>query len=179
MMLVAICGVKRSGKDTIAKYIEEKYAYKHIKIAEPLKQVCKILFNFSDEQLETDLKEEIDTRWQVSPRIVMQFLGTEIFQNQIDRIIPNLNRQFFIKSIVFQKDTNYVISDMRFLHEYSFIKEKYPKSILIRVEKNSVDKTDDHISETEYQNIPYNYLVYNNSTIYDLYAEIDCILNQN
>lgn len=174
-MLVAICGLKRSGKDTIAKHIDKQYGYKHIKIAEPIKQICKILFNFSDEQMETDIKEEIDPRWQVSPRTVMQFLGTEIFQNQINTIIPNLNRQLFMKSIVFKEDTNYVISDMRFLHEYSFIKEKYPHSIVIRVEKSN-DYHDSHISETEWQKIPFDYIVYNNSTIEDLHIQIDKIL---
>ena len=178
-MLVAICGLKRCGKDTIANHIEKSHAYKHIKIAEPLKQVCKILFNFSDEQLETDIKEEIDERWQVSPRTIMQFLGTEIFQNQINSIIPNLNRQLFMKSIVFKEKTNYVISDMRFLHEFSFIKEKYPHSIIIRVEKDQSDKTiDTHISELEWQKIPYDYLVQNDSTIDDLYKEIDKIFKK-
>ena len=43
--IIAVCGYKRSGKDTIAKYLNKKYNYKHLKITYKLKECLKLLFD--------------------------------------------------------------------------------------------------------------------------------------
>ncbi len=43
--IIAICGYKRSGKDTIAQYLVKKYNYKHHKITHKLKECIKLLFD--------------------------------------------------------------------------------------------------------------------------------------
>ena len=37
--IIAICGVMRSGKDTIANHLVENYGYENVKIADTLKRV--------------------------------------------------------------------------------------------------------------------------------------------
>lgn len=162
--VIAICGAKRSGKDTIASIISEKYGYEHIKIAHKLKQVCKILFNFTDEQLECDCKEDVDPHWNISPRQAMQFIGTDVMQYEIQRILPNIDRRFWIQSISrdidMNKNTKYVISDLRFHHEVDELRKR--NAMIIKIERPTRSSIDSHISETEYLNISPDILVKNN-----------------
>lgn len=180
--IIAICGYKRSGKDTIANYLC-KYGYKNIKIADQLKTVIKQLFNFTDDQLELDEKENIDKRWKISPRQAMQFFGTEIMQYEIQKLLPDIGRTFWIRSFIekylVNTDANnnekYVISDMRFLHEYEELK-KY-NIFVIMVNRNTIDTinmiNEHHSSEKEYLQIPADIILNNNSTIKDLLIKID------
>ena len=172
--IIAVCGYKGSGKDTIAKYLEEKYDYTHIKITKPLKDCVQNLFNLTEEQIEKN-KEQIDKRYGVSPRQLYQFFGTEIMQYQIQQIIPTMSKKFWINRFIdeyFNKtNVKYIISDLRFLHEYEELK-KYNCEFWL-VESNHVITNDKHISENEYKKIPVNYTIKNTKDIEYLYLQID------
>lgn len=191
--IIAICGHKRSGKDTIANYLA-KYGYKNIKIADQLKTMVKQLFNFTDAQLELDQKEDIDQRWEISPRQVMQFFGTEIMQYEIQKLLPNIGRTFWIKSFIEKyrlsatentesentetenagtETDKYVISDMRFLHEYEELKKYNIFVIMIKRDSTTNKTIDFHASENEYIKIPADIVINNDGTIEDLLIKID------
>ena len=162
--IIAICGAKRSGKDVLAKYLINKYKYEKLSFAEPLKKAVKELFNFNDIQVGIDEdngmgneKDIIDERWGITPRKALQFFGTEIMQYNMNELIPNTNRGFFADILVSRIIPNkkYVISDLRFLHEYEKIKEL--NIIIIKVIRPLIINQcmyDDHISENEYEKIP-------------------------
>jgi len=179
--VIALCGARRTGKDTIANYLVFKYGYEHIKITTPLKEICKVLFQFTDEQLETDLKETVDKRWGVSPRQVMQFVGTDMFQYKIQELMPDVGRRFWINSLVehirTQPDKRYVISDLRFHHEMDAL--GYFMPYIIKVVSNRIQKnnTDTHVSECEQKEIKENIYVTNNDTIEDLYKKMDDVFS--
>ena len=129
--IILLSGAKRSGKDTFANYLEEHYGYKHIKITTKLKNCIKMLFDLEDEDLE-DNKELVNPEWKVTPRRIMQFMGTEMFQNKIQELIPNIGKTFWIKSLLnnelitklmTNKEYKIVISDLRFIHELEEIKK--------------------------------------------------------
>ena len=186
--IIAICGAKRSGKDTIAKYISSEYVFNHIKISHELKQICKILFNFSDDQLETGIKDVVDERWSSTPRKLMQFVGTDIMQYKINEVLPYIRKNFWINKTIQHMNVNmnanmnanmnnYVISDLRFSHEYEALKSTYDDAlIIIKVRKNTSYANDNHISEKEWLDIPENYEVNNNVSIADLHKQIDNII---
>jgi hypothetical protein len=94
--IIAICGAKRSGKDVLADYLVKKYNYERLAFADPLKLTVKNLFNFDDDQLGigedkgTDKKDIIDERWGITPRAALQFFGTEIMQEKIQELLPNI-----------------------------------------------------------------------------------------
>ena len=171
--IIIIIGAKRSGKDTLAKYIADKYEYKIVKISEKLKKCLKILFDFSNEQLENDEKDIIDERWGLSPRKIMQFFGTEILQNKIQEILPQCNKNFLINNFknTIDKNKKYIISDLRFLHEYNALLEYNPYVILIQ--RDNIKYYDNHISELEYTKIPYNIKILNNGSFTDLYDKFE------
>jgi len=173
--IIAICGAKRSGKDVLAKCLINKYNYEKLSFAEPLKKAVKELFNFNDIQVgideengNGDEKDIIDDRWGITPRKALQYFGTEIMQYKMNELIPNINREFFANILLSKivENKNYVISDMRFLHEYEKIKGL--NILIIKVIRPSlIKKRDEHISENEYEQIPCNIEVLNEGSIED------------
>lgn len=181
--VIALCGLKRCGKDTVADYMVEKYAYRKIKIADPLKHVCKYIFNLSDDQLETDIKDEIDSRWGTTPRRIMQFFGTEVMQFKIQELLPNVGRLIWMNKLIEDiknvPSTNFVVGDMRFAHEYQALKEEFGKKVkIIKIvtNRNVTVSTDNHSSEKEWETIPADFTLFNNGTLQELYDQIDVII---
>lgn len=178
MIVIAFIGYKRSGKDTCCNHISQFYKFKHIKISEKLKKIVKLLFNLNDDDLE--INKEIENKyWKTSPRKIMQFVGTDIFQYKIQELIPNINNDFWIKS--FEEDylknnnDNLVISDLRFIHEYEVLK-KY-NVIVIKIENDRLKNDDNHISENEHLKIPYDYVIKNDGRLSNLYKKVESIIN--
>jgi hypothetical protein len=186
--IIAICGAKRSGKDVLAKHLVATRGFKKLSFAEPLKKAVRELFNFNDIQVGIDEdnavgdeKEIIDERWGISPRKALQFFGTEIMQHAIDELIPNTNRGFLadilLSRISCDSCDSYVISDMRFLHEYNKLKSsaKIRSLIIVKISRPSINIVesaggvrDTHISENEYIDIPYDVEIINDGSISDL-----------
>ena len=168
--IIAICGPKRCGKDVLANHIVNKYGYTRLSFAEPLKEIVKLLFNFSDTQVglidsDNDEKDTIDERWKISPRKALQFIGTEVLQNKIQELLPNIKRDYFANILLSKIDNEktYVISDMRFIHEYEKI--KHLDIQVIKVTRPSIISNEEHLSELEYLNIPFDKEIVNDSTI--------------
>lgn len=180
--VIAICGQKRSGKDTIASYITYTYEFRHVKIAEPLKDLCKVLFGFTASQMEDDTKDVIDERHGITPRSAMQFVGTEMMQYKIQELLPNVGRNFWINRLLQDSNSNsnsssnkIVISDMRFMHEYKAIKDMYgDNAMVIKVTRdaNASNVEDNHASEKEWEQIPEDILIRNDTTVYELHNKI-------
>lgn len=185
--IIALCGFKGCGKDFVANYLHEAYNFEHLKISTKLKEASKILFDIDDDQIEGNKKEVIDERWNVTPRQMMQFMGTEMFQYKIQELIPGCDRNFWIKSFVNavkahkNKNKNIVISDMRFLHEYNYLKNHLQTHdlIVIRIDSsiiNIYDTEDTHVSEKEYKQIPIDFQITNNMTR-DIKTSLNTIIN--
>jgi len=183
--IIAICGAKRSGKDVLAKHLVATRGFKKLSFAEPLKKAVRELFNFNDIQVGIDEdnpvgdeKEIIDERWGISPRKALQFFGTEIMQHAINELIPNTNRGFLADILLSRISCDsYVISDMRFLHEYNKLKSsaKIRSLIIVKISRPSINIVEDaggvrdtHISENEYIDIPYDVEIINDGSISDL-----------
>lgn len=179
-IIIALCGKKRCGKDTVANYICDKYPeYKNLKISQQLKDIIKIMFDFNDDQIESDLKDVIDPIWNITPRKTMQFVGTELMQYEIQKILPDIGRLFWIKSFINKNILNntnkIIITDLRFLHEYEELK-KY-NAIIVKIEKNENQNEDSHSSELEYLKIPADYIIKNEGSLDDLKINVNkCLL---
>ena len=204
--IIAICGAKRSGKDVLAEHLVRKYNYERIAFAEPLKHAIKTLFNFDDEQVGigedtgTGKKDALDERWGITPRAALQFFGTEVMQEKIQELLPDIKRNFFANTLKnyiktrmgANEEQRFVISDLRFLHEYevlfsipnirkddiAIIRVIRPDAGFLGISNDAVAAARDavaaasvsHKSEQEYINIPYDIILFNNGTI-DAYIE--------
>lgn len=130
----------------------------------------------------------------ISLRQFYQIFGTNIMQNDIYKYFPKMEEKIEKKTFwvdnIFKKikqmqldgKDNFVLSDVRFLHEAERIYKE--GGILIKITKDnipSINKKDSHISENSICDIPKEYITYNinnNSTIKDLYNKINEIINK-
>ena len=178
--IIAVCGIKRSGKDTISDLLCKTYGYQKIKVAQGLKDMLRLLFDLSEDQLEGDAKDCLDPKLGVTPRKLMQFMGTDVMQYELSKILPGVGRNFWINRLVNQHIERcpmdrFVISDMRFLHEYRALERYQP--YVIRVERKESTPCD-HVSETEYKDIPCNTVYKNDGSLHDIERYIKSLFNQ-
>lgn len=99
-LLIGLVAPKQSGKDTAADYLCKKYHFKKYNFADPLKEGIGKMFGFSHDQLYGKDKEVVDLFWGVTPREVLQKMGTEIFQYEVPKAIKELEpigRSFWVK----------------------------------------------------------------------------------
>jgi hypothetical protein len=98
-------------------------------------------------------------------------------QEKIQELLPNINKNFFANTLKnhienAEEDQKFVISDLRFIHEYEMLANiqniEHKDKVIIRVIRPSNNRIRDenpHISEIEYTNIPYDIIMINNGTI--------------
>lgn len=88
---IGLSGFARSGKTTAAEYLEDKYGYTRLHIADPLRRMLWVLlrdFGMQDDQIEAyltgDLKESIIPCLGVTSRHAQISLGTRWGREEID-----------------------------------------------------------------------------------------------
>ena len=170
MILIGIAGKKGSGKDSVADYLCAQYRFQKRAFADPLKQICQILFQLEDQQLSDPiLKETIDDRWQLSPRQMFQKIGTDLFRNHYD---PHIWLDHF-KSWYFQHalETHIVCNDVRFQNECDLIHEL--GGIVIRLTRTLHTTPDSHPSESVESLTNIDLEWNNNGSLSDLYQTIE------
>lgn len=138
MQLYLIGGKARSGKDTIGKLLTEAYlpslkkcAILHI--TEPLEELSKNYFGW-------DGKEE------TKPRELLQKLGIEIIRDKMqekDLLKRHLVDKIEILSSFFEV---IVVTDLRLIEEFTYLKNRYPHAITIHVLREDFDN---HLSQEE------------------------------
>ena len=183
--LIGISGIKKSGKDTSANFLIERYGLVKKSFAEPLKKACKELFYLSDTQLygSQEEKEAPDEIWfGCSARKILQFVGTDLLRDQLNKIMPELGEDIFVYNFKLwyenelkNKNTPHIIiSDVRFQNEVDYIKKL--GGIIIRINRPEVESNDMHPSEIQIKNlIGVDYDVDNSNTLNMLYQEINHI----
>jgi len=139
-MIIGICGLIGSGKDTIADYLQNIHQFRRESFAHTLKDAVAAVFGWDRELLEGRTKEsrawreQVDPWWStrlnmphLTPRWVLQYWGTEVARKSFhdDIWIAALENKL-------RKTTDdIVISDCRFTNEIKAIKNV--GGIVIRV----------------------------------------------
>jgi len=187
-MLIGICGLIGSGKDTVAERLVTHHGYKRDSFAKSLKDAVSSMFNWDRKMLEGDTKEsrawreQPDEFWskkfgkEVTPRWVLQYFGTEVMrQNMYDAI--------WIDSVINRyKGDNTVISDTRFMNEIKTIREN--NGVIILVKRGELPSQEwmasngRHKSEWDWMSSAFDYTIENNGTLDDLNDSADDIIRQ-
>ena len=187
-MLIGICGLIGSGKDTVAERLVTHHGYKRDSFAKSLKDAVSSMFNWDRKMLEGDTKEsrawreQPDEFWskkfgkEVTPRWVLQYFGTEVMrQNMYDAI--------WIDSVINRyKGDNTVISDTRFMNEIKTIREN--NGVIILVKRGELPSQEwmtsngRHKSEWDWMSSAFDYTIENNGTLDDLNDSVDDIIHQ-
>lgn len=168
-MLIGFTGLKGSGKDAAAAYLISK-GWKRLAFADPLKEVCRHLFNFTDRQLHGDLKEVPDPVWSVTPRQTFTYIGTELIRKQLGPFL-GVGEDFWclhMKQQISATTTDVVITDVRFDNEAALIKSM--GGHIVRIIRPAATGADSHISEQG--DFLADETIVNDSTIEDLHKKV-------
>lgn len=190
-LIIGISGKISSGKDTIAEYLINQYGFEKHGMADAMKEACKYLFGFSAEQLHGDKKEIVDDYWKVTPRYVLQKMGTEMFREQFTKVFDSMKwvkEDFWIwlwlRWFEIREDNpviKIVIPDIRFENEEKMIKNLNSpltggiKTFLIRVERDIERLKDvaEHSSENGIDDYQYvDHVIINDGTIEELQQKV-------
>ena len=130
-MIIGICGLIGSGKDTIADYLQNIHQFRRESFAHTLKDAVSSVFGWDRELLEGRTKEsrawreEVDQWWadrlnmpELTPRWVLQYWGTEVCRK-------GFNDNIWIASLenkLRKTRDDIVISDCRFPNEIKAIR---------------------------------------------------------
>jgi len=192
--LIGIHGRARSGKDTIGKYLHDTRdnTWK-LSFADPLKRAAAMMFGIPEDVFwDDELKETADDFWNVSPRQIAQFFGTEMVRENVGKLIPSVGQDFWVyrmahclnglgEQVEYDSDDVVVIPDVRFQNEYDWITAQ--GGIIIHLTRPGADGMvgiSGHASEAGLKfTAPDNtYLIVNNGTLEELYEEVDRVITK-
>lgn len=143
MWVIGIAGVKGSGKDTAANFLRDLFAAevlpKTVAIhayAQPLKRVCQELFLLTEEQLyNQEAKEQVDDRWGLSPRAMLQQVGTDYVRAQWGSDFWLKHMRYYLDAQQQQGTDVVIIPDVRFQNEVDFIHEYGTTNVVLYIDR--------------------------------------------
>lgn len=165
--IIGFTGKMYSGKTTLGNEMI-KFGYTKISFASPLKNIVGYLYALDNEQLYGNLKEVVDPRYGVTPRYLLQYIGTDLFRNW--------DPDFWVKIFTRKYGDGglYVLDDVRFENESTTIKNMGGIIIKVVSHRNSPSANSEggqtHASEQGVKN--YDYKIYNDGSISDLHAAL-------
>jgi hypothetical protein len=187
-MIIGLVGYIGSGKGTVADVLVREHHYHKFAFADALKDAVATIFTWPRGLLEGDtnssraFRERVDPWWsnklgyEVTPRLILQRMGTEACRNGI---ADNIWIAALEKRIHGYEDV--VISDVRFPNEIEFVRSV--GGIIVQVSRGESMPTKEelanmHISETAWNNVVPDAKIENNGTINDLKENVKVLLTQ-
>ncbi len=184
-MIIGLSGYARSGKDTVANHLVDKYGFTKVSFAQPMRDALYALNPIVGVQQKLggtatiSLRAVIDeyggwdeykeTPWGNEIRGLMQRFGTEVGREQfsptfwVDRAMA-----------VAAKHRNVVFSDVRFPNEMSTLKNV--GGLVWRVSREGIDPANRHASETALDDAVFDVNLSNNGDMQTLHKSIDEIM---
>ena len=147
-MIIGLAGKKQSGKSSVATYLIETHGFVDYSWAFPIKEIIgKQIFGLTDEQMygPESIKEKTLKEWGMSPRKILQLIGTDMFRRLIRE---DMWVYLGLKNITKLQAAGYniVIPDCRFPNELKAVKDLGGEvGRVIRIGQESEDA---HESET-------------------------------
>lgn len=156
MLLIALTGYARSGKDTLGQILVDQYDFTRVAFADAIKHHARLLGWDGN-------KDERGRRF-------LQTLGTEV--------VRAYNPDFWVETAMreaIQHDA-VVITDCRYCNEVEAVKTN--GGIVVRVERPGVGPANDHSSENELGPEDCDLVVHNSGTIEDLERAAELLIQR-
>jgi len=187
--LIGVCGRKRHGKDSVGKILRDSHGFHLTAFADAVKRVAMDVYGLSWEQCYGDgpEKESVDLRWGLSPRVIMQKIGTEVGRSihestWVKHTLDNIQESAEGREYTLRDDQNHkfvristwadpknkwVVTDVRFPNEAQAIRDA--GGLVLKVVRPGLGvPTDEHPSETSVDLIVPDFLIENTGTLEDL-----------
>lgn len=180
MIIILLSGYAGSGKDTVADYLKLKGA-STFSVAENVKRESANIhgYNYDLTQSQEGKKTIVNSLKTGEKNTVRWFL----IEDSLEAKVKNNDEAFWIrllaKDIVLTNSKLIVISDWRYMAEYTHLKSIFPdaKILTARIVRDSVIPSNDP-SEHELDFIKYDHVILNNTSKEDLYIEANSLINK-
>jgi dephospho-CoA kinase len=150
MLRIAFSGKAGSGKDTACDFLE-KYGYKRLRFADKLYKITR----FIQSELGKEVKKERKLLQGIGMFLRAHY-GNNIFVDaELDRL---------------ENGQKYVVADLRFRNEAEELRRN--GFILVRINRYSSSEDDDHISEIDLDDYPFDVVIDNDSDIEAFHQKI-------
>ena len=195
-MIIGVCGLIGSGKDTIADYLVNVHQFRRDSFAASLKDAVSAVFGWDRDRLEgrtrssREWREQVDIWWatrlgmpHLTPRWVLQNWGTEVCRRGFHEDIWVASLENRLRN----SPDDVVISDCRFPNEVAALRRA--GGLVIRVVRgqspmwwnDAVNRNADmprlhpqvHASEWAWAATDFDRLVPNHGSLDELYAQIN------
>lgn len=174
-MIIGLLGRSRVGKDTTAKCIMAALGDEHTvisRLSQPLKDAARAIYSFSHEQVEDELKEAVDVRYNTTPRVCIQKL--------CNHIMTIHGKDFFSRKLFGEYDRGHfqqkvvIIPDIRYEHDIHEIHSRGGVIIKVVRESSLIPK---HEWEDNIDSMVGDYTINNNKDVPYIEFQVNQILH--
>lgn len=175
-ILIGIVGKIGAGKDTFADHLFWQHGFVKIAFADALRKAAEAMFGVPvSKMMDREAKEKVDPYWGMSPRRMLQLLGTEASK-------PVFGDDIWLKRWAMTYDlvaeTNHVVvPDVRFEVEAAALRER--GAIIVHIERpgaGAAGEVGAHVSEAGVAFKDGDLLIKNDGNIADLFDKIDALM---
>lgn len=131
MKLLGLTGLAGSGKDAVAKHLFCKHGWSRTAFADPLKQAATHIFGLSiNDFYDREKKEQVNDYWNISPREMLQYLGTEAVRGTFGEDV--WVRRWHLSYTIIKDTDNVVVTDVRTPTEADWLRRQGGKIVEVR-----------------------------------------------
>lgn len=165
-MIYVLAGCKRSGKDTTFHILKTEWESKGYRVAQfafadALREICSVVFGYTQVDFLDDSRKEslaspiLGADW--TPRRALQFVGTDLFRNQVDPEVWVRVGLARIEQLARENDV-VVVTDVRFENELLAAKSAGPSVSIFIARPGHMPRTCTHESERFVQELEENFV---------------------
>lgn len=169
--ILGLLGPAGSGKSLAAKHLVNRYGAKVYTLAAPLKELVGSAFGLSHDQLygSQESKGRVDERYNVSPRWLLQRIGTEGIRKVFG---PDFWWEYLLKRVAQDKPRFAVCDDVRFENEAAGLRSAGGR--IVKLVNTSLRPQSSHASENEWMHAPHDFTIpHDGETIEQLTLQLD------
>lgn len=161
--VVGIAGKARTGKNTLADFIEAQYGGYQYSMAAPLRRMLKAGFGIDmDDPYWTARKEEPIAAFEKSPRQLLQTLGTEWGRQAVH---PD-TWVILATDVLRKRGAGMIVTDIRFENEAAWVRRMGGK--VIHLTRTAAPGVNEHVSEAGVIKAPSDIEFFNNGTLEEM-----------